>query len=408
MRILLFEERADQEHGHYPHWIAQLTAELSADGHDVHVLTRHGWVGGRSIDGASATYRMTRRHRAIGSLGTEIRRQSWLRLGKRRGRPLAFFGDALRQIALVAALRHRAGLLGHAADTAVIVTSAISPVEAAIFGPARAQWVLYSHEVPARVGGALNVPRIVRFAGRCEGRRRQRGGFVRFVTNNDPVGSAWRERVPWITYEVIGSAGRQQVEPMSRSAARVALGLAADGPIALCFGAPHGGKDVETLLVAFAGNAPPAHLVLAGRDTGARVAAFRSAHPELSLPEVTVLDGYMTDRQVHLLHSAADYAVLSFFPHWTNDSGTMGDAIGRGIPVCCSDTADNGRLVREYGLGELFVAGDAGSLRAAAARMTGMTLDRAGQAGYLAEFSPQALTRQLLSVASPRGSPGPP
>jgi glycosyltransferase involved in cell wall biosynthesis len=206
--------------------------------------------------------------------------------------------------------------------------------------------------------------------------------------------------------EVIPSAGRRRVEPGSRLDARSALGLSPDGPIALHFGAIHGGKDVDTVLQAFAGDDAPARLVFAGTDTAARFAAFRDARPELAFPDVIIIDGYVTEEKRDLLYSAADYSVLSFFPEWPNDSGTMGDAIARGMPVCCSDTADNGRLVREYRLGELFESGNAASLRAAAARMASTALAPADQAAFLAEFSPQAQSRRLISVATSEAQPG--
>ena len=192
--------------------------------------------------------------------------------------------------------------------------------------------------------------------------------------------------------------GRARVEAMPQREARVALGLPADEPIALHFGVVHGGKDFDTVMRAFVGDDAPARLVVAGKYAATRVDAFRSAHPELPVPRVTVFDGHLDDQAVHQLHSAADVAVLSFFPSWPNDSGTLGDAVSHGLPVCCSDTGDVGRIVEHHGIGAAYPPGDAAALRAAVARVVGGGLATEAQAGYLDEFSSRTLTRQLLAI----------
>jgi glycosyltransferase involved in cell wall biosynthesis len=398
MRVLLFEENAHYEHGHYAEWVVRVATTLAADGHDVHVLTRHGGVDGRAVPGASATYRMTRRHRLLGFVGTEIRRLSWAHLGASRGRPLAVFGDSLRQCALGLAIRHRAGTLGAAVDLPVMVLSKASPVELAALAPRHGRWTVYEHDAPDRIGGAVATPRLVRIAGRFERRRARTGGFLRLVANNAHLARTWRETVPWTDPVVIRSAGRDRVEPVPRREARAALGLPADEPLALHFGVVHGGKDFDTVMRAFAGDDAPARLVVAGKYAATRVDAFRSAHPELPVPKVTVFDGHLDDEAVRRLHSAADVAVLSFFPSWPNDSGTLGDAVSHGLPVCCSDTGDVGRIVERHGIGAAYPPGDAAALRAAVARVAGGGLPAEAQAGYLDEFSNRTLTRQLLAI----------
>ncbi len=398
MRVLVFEERAHLDVGHYPDWVARLSRALDADGHEVHVLTRHGWMHGRPVDHSRATYRMTRRHRVTGRIGTEFRRLSLKLLGS-RGRQLGHFGDSLRQVMLVAAVRHRLRQLG-SRRTPVLILSRSSPIEIAMFAPLDARWVVYSHDPPARVGGTLHFPRALAFAAARERRRRRRGGHVRFAVNNVPVQEAWQGVAPWFEYEVISSAGKPRVRPVPRCEARRALGLPVEARIALCFGMSHGGKDLDTVLQAFAGDEPPARLIVAGKDVGATFDSFAAAHSELTFPGVTVIDGFVTDEHMHLLHSAADYAILSFLPSWPNDSGTMGDAVGHGLPVCCSETADHGRVVRAHRLGELFRPGDPESLRAAARRMAGATLDADAQSSYLEEFSPETLSRRLLDAAT--------
>jgi glycosyltransferase involved in cell wall biosynthesis len=403
VRILLFEERAHLDVGHYPGWVARITRALDADGHEVHVLTRHGWLYGRPVDHSRATYRMTRRHRVAGRIGTELRRLSLMLLAK-RGRRLGYLGDALRNAMLVAAVRHRARRLGGAGQTPVIILSRSSPIEIAMFAPRDARWLVYSHEPPGRIGGAMHYRRARAFAAGQERRRRRRGGHVRVVVNNVPVREAWRAVAPWFEYEVISSAGRPRVDPMPRREARRALGLPEEAPIALCFGVSHGGKDLDTVLHAFAGDEPPARLIVAGKGVGVAFDAFVAAHTELTFPAVTVIDGFVTDKDLHLLHSAADYAVLSFFASWPNDSGTMGDAVGHGLPVCCSENADHGRVVRTHRLGELFRPGDPESLRAAARRMAGATLAAEAQSSYLEEFDPETQSRRLLEVAAGNGT----
>ena len=43
----------------------------------------------------------------------------------------------------------------------------------------------------------------------------------------------------------------------------------------------------------------------------------------------------MTEEERHLLFSAADFSVSSFYADWTADSGTVIDSVAHGIPVCC-------------------------------------------------------------------------
>lgn len=399
MRVLLFEENAHYQHGHYAEWVVRVATSLAADGHEVHVLARHGGIDGRPVPGAATTSRMARRHRLLGYVGTEIRRFSWARLGPTRGRPLAVLGDSLRQCALGLALRHRAAALGAPVDLPVMVLSKASPVELAVLAPRHGRWTVYAHDAPDRVGGAVETPRLVRFAGRFERRRARTGGFLRLVANNAQLAAAWREAVPWTDPVVIRSAGRDRVEPVARQEARAALDLPADGPIALHFGVVHGGKDFDTVMRAFVGEDAPAHLVVAGKYAAERVDGFRSAHPDVPVPKVTVFDGHLDGQVLHQLHSAADVAVLSFFPSWPNDSGTLGDAVGHGLPVCCSDTGDVGRIVERHGIGAAYPPGDAAALRAAVARVVGAGgLTAEAQAGYLEEFSTRTLTRQLLAV----------
>jgi glycosyltransferase involved in cell wall biosynthesis len=398
MRVLLFEENAHYQHGHYAEWVVRVARCLTADGHEVHVLTRNGGVGGGPVPGAAATYRMPARHRLLGRVGTELRRASWARLGPARGRPLALLGDSLRQVALGLAIRHRAAALGAAVDLPVMVLSKASPVELAVLAPRHARWTVYQHDPPDRVGGAVESPRLVRVAGGFERRRVRAGGFLRVVANNDRLAGLWKAGVPWTDPVVIRSAGQARVQPVPRPEARAALGLPADEPVALHFGVVHGGKDFDTVLRAFAGDDAPAHLVVAGKYAAARADGFRSAHPELPIPRMTVFDGHLDDETVHRLHSAADLAVLSFLPSWPNDSGTLGDAVSHGLPVCCSDTGDVGRIVARLGLGAAYPPGDAAALRAVVAQVAAAGLDARAQADYLEEFSSRTLTRRLLAA----------
>ena len=187
---------------------------------------------------------------------------------------------------------------------------------------------------------------------------------------------------------------------MSRREARRILGLPDDGVTALLFGLAHAGKDHDTVYHAFAGSDAPARLVVAGSGNAERFAAFRRANPELSFPDVTIIDGYVSVEQRHLLHCAADYAITSFSSQWVADSGTLTDAVVHDLPVCCSATGDVGRWVADYGLGLVFPPGDVDGLRDAARRIVEFQPDTAGRAAYRAAFSPSTLARRLLAAAA--------
>jgi glycosyltransferase involved in cell wall biosynthesis len=400
--ILLFEEHADADLGHHPIWVAQVAEAFAADGHDVRVLTRNGWRfdAGDGVTGATATYRMPFRHRLASRMSHEFGRNAKRVLGPGWSRPLAYVADVGRQAAIAAAIRHCLRRFDERDRTITLVLSAVAPIEFTLLAPRRARWILYHHHTPSGRDRAVHGRLLPRLAERRERRRARAGGFVRVVVNNEGARARWRLSLPWSSCPVVPGAVAEAPDPLPHPEARSRMGLEVEGTVALLFGIAHKGKDLDTAFRAFAGPDAPARLVVAGSGCGERFEAFRQANPELTFPCVTVIDGYASQEQRHLLHCAADYAVLSFTPGWTADSGTLGDAVAHALPVCCSATGDLADLVPRHGLGLLYTTGDAEGLRDAARRIVGFRADDDGRAAYLEAFSARTLSRRLLAVAA--------
>ena len=129
----------------------------------------------------------------------------------------------------------------------------------------------------------------------------------------------------------------------------------------------------------------------------------RRSHPHVEFPKVTVLGGAQSDEIRHLLHSAADFAVLSFKPDRTSDSGTLTDAASYGLAVCCSDRSLAGALVDEYALGLTYRAGDPDSLRDTVARVGCFNVDASDATRFREDQSMVSIARRMLASAKGDG-----
>ena len=393
MRVLIFEDDAHVRGGHRPVWVAQVTRELSEAGHEAHVLTSRGWADGHTVPGATGMQRMSRHYVLLNVVGEKL---SGVKL-------LSGAGYALRQFALARSVSRGVRRLGGHRDTSVIVLSmTLDVLSATILAPAHARWAVYEHQGPGFWRKAS--PRLDRMqsalASQRERSRRRRGGHVRLVANNQAEAEDWLAMSPWLDHRVVPSASRSPVTPLPRGEARRALGIDGSESVALAFGHAHQGKDLSTVFAAFSGTDPPAQLVVAGLGIDDALAKAKDRHPGHEFGSIRALDGYQSAERVLLLHSAADFAVISRDPSWTSDSGTLSDAIAHGIPVCCSDTGVLTRLVREYKLGVLFRPGDAGDLENAAHTARVFRLDANDRRRFLEDHAPKNTARELLLAAA--------
>ena len=405
-RVLVVEHLARRRHGHYMARLKDVSEHLAADGHEVHVLTAYGLAiedEGGELRGVRRLHRPARHWLALHKLGVRL----WPEVAAvgptpRRSLPRRVVGVAVRQIADVRGVAACARSLGSFDDTAVIVLSPRVHVGwAAALAPLRARWTVHAHRLPPdAVAGAAVIERAGRtLARRREQRRRARGGHVDFLCGNPTFAAAWAERFPWLAPEIVLLSGAVDVEPIPKAEARAELGLDPDATIGLQFGGAHAGKDLETTFLAFAGADAPAHLVAAGQGVDLVFERVHRDHPGLEFPHVTVLGGAQPDRVKRLLHSAADFAVLSFLPAWASDSGTLKDAVAYEMPVCCSESSFPETLVREYSLGVTFPPGDVAALRAAIPTIERSCEFAKGVARFREQLSTTSLVRAFLQSA---------
>ncbi len=162
----------------------------------------------------------------------------------------------------------------------------------------------------------------------------------------------------------LGVDGVEKV--ISKKEARRYFGLPQDRPVFLSFGFLHAGKDVETIFKAMK-DIPPAYLLHGGDQM------FR-----LNLPDsVSLVDKYkMTDRAIikdkyipeeekPYYFFASDAVVLSYTKQFLSTTSLLWQACRFGIPVIASDNGQLGKMVDTHGVGLVFKAEDAGSLRKA-------------------------------------------
>jgi D-inositol-3-phosphate glycosyltransferase len=118
--------------------------------------------------------------------------------------------------------------------------------------------------------------------------------------------------------------------PADRDAARAALGIAPDAPVALIFGQLRADKGLADLLVALE-RVPSLHLLVAGKDLGALTAAREQLQsPELA-GRVIVREGFLDMSEAAQLFAAADTVVLPY--KFASQSGVLLLAYGFRRPV---------------------------------------------------------------------------
>lgn len=140
-----------------------------------------------------------------------------------------------------------------------------------------------------------------------------------------------------------------------RSAARRALGVDDDGPIALCFGHVADRKNLDLVLQA-AADVDRLHVVIAGRpssESDRPVSFYRELAARLNLgPRVHFIEEYVSDAKAAELFAAADVVMLTYRADFSSQSGVLHVAGNWDKPVLASGEA--GPLieaVRAYDLG---------------------------------------------------------
>jgi glycosyltransferase involved in cell wall biosynthesis len=397
-RLLIVEHQANLREGHYMKELDAVATAAARDGHDVHVLADGPLAieqEGRALEGVAGVHRVAPHWVRAAQRGQRL---SLLGHGRRWAPlvlPIRMVGYARRQRALVRGVAECATELGGVPT--LILSWHLRVQWAVALAPRSAKWAVYKHSAGGNPPRSVLLSRL--FAWR-ERRREADGGWVRLVANSEAVETRWKERFPYLTSVVCPLAGVTPRARVDRRGARADLGLDVDDPIALAFGVAHAGKDLEAVLLAFADGKASSRLVLAGAECGQQRRDTQARHPTADLTNVKVFDGPQSDDMKTLLHSAADFVVVSYRRHRDNDSGTLADAIGFGLPVCCSDDSRAADLVRTYRLGAVFAAEDAEALRAAALEMPSFVLREEDRLRFISDWSVDGISRRLVAAAA--------
>jgi glycosyltransferase involved in cell wall biosynthesis len=385
-RILIVEDQAHVQWGHFPVMFTELARALVDGGFEVTVLTSRGWV----LEDASGPQPFDTRELGTFALSVHNWTERFDRSPRRRVRRLV---AACRDLVMVVSARLARRKLG-GAD--LIVTSISSdPWRWSAFSGSGRTVVYQFHPPVVGPPGAL-----LALARRAERRRRSVGDGIRIAVNNDDTRRDWESAAPWIETRRLPFTAARVVEP--EPDARRLLGLEIDIRLALLFGASHDNKDHEVVWRAF-GDLAGWRLVIAGGGAADAYMKWREQSGPVAV-EPILFDGYANDQLRHLLHSASDLAVLSFRAGARLDSGTLVDAIAYGLPVVCSDECFAGTAVADLLLGAVFASGDPKSL-AEAVHAVPETLDPAVIANAQGEHSARRLAAMHLEALGRKLAP---
>jgi glycosyltransferase involved in cell wall biosynthesis len=337
----------------------------------VEALTSQGWL----FDGARPVPFVVRRYGVIPRL--------LYRIGEAFGesRRLQRVGVALRTTAAVRAARATRPATGDQVADVFVVSLGLDPLVASTRA-GNGRWLFY------QFSGPFNLTRsFAKSAERAEQRRRATGGRARVVAPSVDDRVRWQQVAPFLDPIMLPIAGSRDAPTVPD--AKLRLGLSVEDKVALVFGEPHDGKDVDLVARTFA-ELPDWQVVVAGRV----VDEYRS---RTGARDPILLGGFVDEATRALVFSAADVVVLSFRAEFQRSSGVLADAVSWGVPVVCSDGSPPADVVKEYRLGNVFAPGDPDSLsravRRAPARVQPADLARAR-----AELSNRVVAARFLAA----------
>jgi glycosyltransferase involved in cell wall biosynthesis len=191
-----------------------------------------------------------------------------------------------------------------------------------------------------------------------------RNGFI-FLTQNETARRDYNSYLGGIfsgkvIYLPLGSD--KAVKTIDKDNARKRLKLPPDKPIFLSFGAPHSGKDLETIFRAV-GGLPDVCLVHAGSQAFSLGANPSNQADKYSEPnKVIISNHYISEEEKPYYFFASDAAILSYTRQFLSTSSLLWEACRFGTPVIASDNGQLRELVEAYDVGLLFRAQNSDSL----------------------------------------------
>lgn len=177
---------------------------------------------------------------------------------------------------------------------------------------------------------------------------------------NSYLGGIFRGKV---IYLPLGSD--KPVKTIDKNKARRKLKLPLDKPVFLSFGAPHSGKDLETIFRAV-GELEDVCLVHAGSQAFSLGANTSNLADKFNKPNrIIIIDHYISEEEKPYYFFAADAAILSYTRQFLSTSSLLWEACRFGTPVIASDNGQLRELVESYDVGLLFKAQNSDFLREA-------------------------------------------
>ena len=229
---------------------------------------------------------------------------------------------------------------------------------------------------------------------------------IMLVTQNEEARdgySAYQDNVFDSRVACIPLGTSNSITPISRSEARVRLGLPQDTLVLLSFGAPHSGKDMRTVVEAVI-QVPEVFIVHAGTQAFSLGSNPKDLTEEYGLNRRTkIFNYYIKEEEKPPFFYAADTLILSYTKVFKSTSSMLWEATKYHLPVISSDANLLGKMVKEYDLGLLFEAENVESL-ANAIKHFGVLepeefeLMEMGRQRFLKDYSSEKWAKDTLEV----------
>jgi len=145
---------------------------------------------------------------------------------------------------------------------------------------------------------------------------------------------------------------------ISKDEARTRLGIDRDKLVILSFGAPHPGKDIETVIKGLA-KLDGIFFLHGGKYCNSIGDSILDlCYKYLSEGSFRVIDRYITEDEKKLFFGAADILALSYTREFASTSSMLWEAAGFGLPVVASNCNSLGSDVKSFKAGYTFLPGD--------------------------------------------------
>jgi glycosyltransferase involved in cell wall biosynthesis len=148
---------------------------------------------------------------------------------------------------------------------------------------------------------------------------------------------------------------KNNVELVSKEEARYHLGIPQDAKVLLSFGAPHSGKDTETMFKALA-ELPDIWLVHGGIQAFSLGTSPETLVKKYNIKNCKIFNSYIPEDEKKYFFCAADAAILSYYKIFKSTSSMLWECSQYQLPVISSDANTLGAEVNRWNVGLVFEA----------------------------------------------------